>query len=126
MLKNGSYPKPPDPKTQVTQSYRNKTTGNPYITAEFTADKFDDYKTFPVGKDNVFANERRRRKRSGRTNVFYTVLNIQTSVPSFWERRSNNSGDPYRFEFFLILLPKFHSFLFPPKIYSKSMCFLLQ
>ena len=64
---------PPNPKTlNVTRYYQNRIRWEPYITAEFNASEFDKYETFSVGNGHSFSNERRRRKRSGRTNRVLT------------------------------------------------------
>ena len=54
----------PNKYIKVTRYYDNKTEEGPYITAEFKAEKYEDYKNFVVGSSDLFPTTNRR-KRSG-------------------------------------------------------------
>ena len=61
---------PPDASLTITRYYNNKTEGEPYITAEFAAAQFDQYKDFVVGNGEKFSVAAKRKKRSGKTQYF--------------------------------------------------------
>ena len=68
-------------KDPITRYYHNKRKGEPYITAEFEAENFSQYKVFTIGNGNEFLTARRRRKRSGIGNG--VTIRLKSGFMSF-------------------------------------------
>ena len=65
---------PPNEKIAVTRYYETRIKGQPYITAEFKAEDFKEYKNFIVGDGKSYNARRRRKRAAGKANIITIKL----------------------------------------------------
>ena len=71
-----------DVDVSVTRYYENRKKGEPYITAEFNTEKFEDFENFIVGNGKSYTAQRRRKRAAGKSKYYYDkTLNASHIFP---------------------------------------------